>query len=74
MARECRLRQCSPSIAANPDSPFVPKGFDVLADRGYIKIGRDADMILLDGSPIEDMENIKSIATVWKMGIEVKLR
>lgn len=50
------------------------KAFDVLADRGYIKIGRDADMILLDGSPIEDMENIKSIATVWKMGIEVKLR
>jgi len=57
------------SATSNPATAF-----DVLADSGYIKVGRDADMILLDGSPIEDMENIKSIATVWKMGIEVKLR
>ena len=48
--------------------------FEVLADTGRIRVGRNADMILLDRSPVDDMENIKSIAVVWKMGIEVKLR
>lgn len=50
------------------------KAFEVLRDTGQIKVGLNADMILLDKSPIDDMENIGSIDTVWKMGIEVKLR
>ena len=50
------------------------KAFEVLADTGYIKVGGNADLILLNKSPVENMENIKSIAAVWKMGIEVKLR
>ena len=53
---------------------YPAKAFEVLADTGHIKVGRNADMILLDRSPVEDVENIKTINTVWKMGIEVNLQ
>ena len=50
------------------------KAFEFLADTGHIKVGRNADMILLDDNPIDDMENIKSIDAIWKMGIKVILQ
>ena len=50
------------------------EAFEVLADTGHIRVGRNADMILLDKSPVDDMKNIKSIDAVWKVGIEVNLR
>ena len=53
---------------------YPAKAFEVLADTGHIKVGRNADMIFLDRSPVEDVQNIKTINTVWKMGIEVKLQ
>ena len=53
---------------------YPAKAFKVLADTGHIRVGDNADMILLDKSPIADMENIESIAAVWKMGVEVKPR
>ena len=50
------------------------KAFELLANTGHIKVGRNADMILLDDNPIDDMENIKSIDAIWKMGIKVNLQ
>lgn len=42
------------------------KAFDLPI--GEIKVGAKADMVLLDGSPIEDFENLREVVQVWKNG------
>ncbi len=39
---------------------------------GYIKEGYIADMLLLDKNPIEDINNIETITSIWKAGKQVK--
>jgi imidazolonepropionase-like amidohydrolase len=36
---------------------------------GFLEAGEKANMLLLNGSPIEDIENLKQINTIWKNGI-----
>lgn len=43
-----------------------------LTKRGFVKPGYLADLILLDSSPIENINNIASINRIWKQGKIVK--
>ncbi len=42
------------------------KAFDLPV--GMLKVGGKANMVLLDGNPIEDLENLKNVEQVWKNG------
>ncbi len=43
-----------------------------LGNIGYIKPGYKADLLLLQKSPQEAIENISSIESIWKAGIQIK--
>lgn len=43
-----------------------------LTDKGIIKVGLAADLVLVDGDLINDIKNIYKIETVWKNGTIVK--
>lgn len=42
------------------------KAFDIPV--GLLKVGSKANMVLLDGNPLEDLENLKKVEMVWKSG------
>ncbi len=42
------------------------KAFDLPV--GMLKVGGKANMVLLNGNPIEDLENLKNVERVWKNG------
>ncbi len=35
---------------------------------GFLQVGSKANMVLLNGNPIEDLENLRNINTIWKNG------
>ena len=39
-----------------------------LTDRGRIRPGLRADLLLVDGDPITDIRAVRSVADVWKRG------
>lgn len=41
-----------------------------LPDRGVIEPGRRADLILIDGDPVQDIKATRSIRRIWSGGIE----
>lgn len=41
-----------------------------LGDRGRIKSGMKADLVLVNGDPITDIEATRDIVTVWKNGVK----
>lgn len=43
-----------------------------LKNAGFIKVGINADMVLVDGNPTKDINEIKNKKRVWKRGEEVK--
>ncbi|MFT5890931.1 MAG: imidazolonepropionase-like amidohydrolase, partial [Dokdonia sp.] len=45
--------------------------FDI-GNTGFIKVGYQADMLLLSKSPLDAMEHISSIETIWKSGVVVE--
>jgi imidazolonepropionase-like amidohydrolase len=49
----------------------VPAEYWGLNDRGIIKVGNRADLVLVDGNPIKDIHDIKKIKQVWVMGKSV---
>lgn len=42
-----------------------------LNDRGIIEAGRRADLLLVQGNPVRDIQNLRNIVQVWKRGIPV---
>lgn len=42
------------------------KAFDIPV--GLLKVGGDANMVLIDGNPLDDLEDLKNVAQVWKNG------
>jgi imidazolonepropionase-like amidohydrolase len=42
-----------------------------LNDRGEIKVGKRADLVLIDGDPTRNIDDVKNIDAVWKRGIAV---
>jgi len=51
---------------------YTAKAFG-LDKQGFIKEGYLANMILIDGNPLENIEDISKIEIVWKEGEKVKL-
>ena len=43
-----------------------------LADRGYIRPGLRADLLLVEGDPTSKIDSTRNIVGVWKAGIPVK--
>lgn len=44
------------------------------AEVGTIQPGRFADLVVLDGNPLEDIQNVKRVRMVWKNGIQEDLQ
>lgn len=42
-----------------------------LSDRGVLSVGKRADLVVLNGNPIEDIRNTQRIHSVWQSGIKV---
>jgi imidazolonepropionase-like amidohydrolase len=42
-----------------------------LADRGLVAVGRRADLLVLDGNPLDDIRNTRRIAKLYLAGAEV---
>ena len=49
----------------------VPAEYWGLKDRGIIKAGNRADLVLVDGNPVNDIHDIKKIKQVWVYGCEI---
>ena len=49
----------------------VPATYWKLMDRGVIKIGNRADLVLVEGNPLKDIRSIRNIKQVWVFGNEV---
>jgi len=45
-----------------------------LSDRGHIRAGSRADLVLVDGNPLQDIEQTRAIVRVFKNGFEVSRR
>lgn len=39
-----------------------------LEDRGLIALGRKADLLLVEGNPLEDIDNTLNVKGVWRNG------
>jgi imidazolonepropionase-like amidohydrolase len=50
----------------------VPAGYFGLGDRGSIRVGKRADLVLVEGNPLEDIRATRNIQRVWCGGTEVK--
>ncbi|EZG67099.1 amidohydrolase [Gregarina niphandrodes] len=46
----------------------LPAHYFGLKDRGVIKLGYRADLVLIDGNPIDDIKATRSIKKVWVAG------
>lgn len=47
-----------------------PARYFALSDRGVIKEGRRADLVLISGNPLEDIRATRQILKVWCGGVE----
>ena len=45
------------------------EALDIAVDRGTIDVGKRADLIIMNGSPVNDIKAIYNIETVFKNGI-----
>jgi imidazolonepropionase-like amidohydrolase len=45
-----------------------------LPDRGVIEPGKRADLVLIDGDPVQDIEALKNVTAVWCAGVSVEAR
>ena len=39
-----------------------------LDDRGLVAVGRKADLLLVEGNPLEDIDNTLNVKGVWRHG------
>jgi len=61
-----------PNIDVLKGATSYPAKYFRLENTGFIKEGYTADMILLNADPIQDIQNINNIQTIWKNGKTVK--
>jgi imidazolonepropionase-like amidohydrolase len=50
----------------------LPAKYFGLEDRGVIRVGKRADLVLVSGDPLVDIKATKSIQKVWCKGVEVE--
>ncbi|QIE58140.1 amidohydrolase family protein [Rasiella rasia] len=61
-----------PNLVVLKSATSLPAKYFPLGKTGSIKEGYKADMLLLNASPIQDIDNISNIAVVWKDGKKVR--
>ncbi len=61
----------SPAQALAAATSLPAKRFD-LAERGHIAPGMRADLVLVDGNPLDDITATRAIVSVWKNGHRVQ--
>lgn len=49
----------------------VPAATFGLDDRGLLKVGRRGDLVLVAGSPLDDISSLRDISAIWKNGFAV---
>jgi len=42
-----------------------------LSDRGMVKVGRKADLVLVKGDPTVDIESMQDVVGVWRNGVQL---
>ena len=57
-----------PPLAVLQSATSLPADVFAIGKVGYIKEGYIADLLLLDKNPIEDIQNLDTIAMIWKAG------
>lgn len=57
-----------PPIKALMSATSIPARVFHLRDRGEIKVGKRADLLLVQGDPSINIDDIKNIVAVWKKG------
>jgi imidazolonepropionase-like amidohydrolase len=67
------VRHCSfsPAEALRAATYLTAKRFG-FADRGEIKVGLKADLVLVEGNPMEDIDHTLNLRGVWKDGVLCK--
>lgn len=58
------------NVEALRSATYLPAFFYGLRDRGVIAPGMRADLILIDGNPLEDIRVTRRIQKVWLAGVE----
>lgn len=61
----------TPLEAINSATAVNARMLSIDAHSGTIEPGHDADLLVLDGDPTEDISNTTRIASVWQHGVEV---
>jgi imidazolonepropionase-like amidohydrolase len=59
-------------IEALQAATSVPARRFGLTDRGRIIPGALADLVLVDGNPLDDISNTLSIRSVWHYGVQLQ--
>lgn len=65
----CGLSNCDALRAATE----IPAGYFRLHDRGVIEVGRRADLVLVRGNPLGNIQATREIERVWIAGKEVDI-
>lgn len=71
---ELLVRAGMSNIDALRAATVVPTQVFGLSDRGSLRRGMRADMILLEGNPLEDIRATRRIRKIWLRGVEVEVR
>jgi len=50
---------------------LLPSEHFGLGDRGFIGVGKLADLVLVDGNPLDDITATRKIVGVWSKGVAV---
>ena len=66
--KECGLSDLDVLKTATSNSS---RAFD-LGDKGFIREGASADLLMIEGDPTEDISTIRNITGIWKHGTRVK--
>lgn len=68
LVKECHF---SPKEALHAGTALIAKLFG-WSDRGQIAAGLKADLVLLEGNPLEDIDVTLNIRSVWRDGIQAR--
>jgi imidazolonepropionase-like amidohydrolase len=59
-------------VEALRSATVLPATFFGFTDRGVIEVGRRADLLLIEGDPIQDITATRAIRGVWAAGVKVR--